>query len=597
MEHVSTLNINQLRSELKRRGLDGKGKKAMLVERLKGALQEENQETKTTQGNERGNEDRTTQDETKGNAASEEGTTNTFSIGKKEGREQDLPSIRVAEPSTHAVDGNLGKRTLEDRPEQERVVEESAAKRRHIELGIEDEHTPRNARQIDERTSQPNVECPYLDTINRGVLDFDFEKCCSVSLSPVNVYACLVCGKYFQGRGPKSHAYTHSLESDHHMFMKLTTGKVYCLPDGYEVVDQSLDDIRRVLHADFTEEHISSLDECPIWARSLDGNEYMPGTVGLNNTKHMDYANSVLQCLMRVTPLRDFFLNSKMYAHCQSKLVQRFGELVRKLWNPHNFKGHVSPLEFMQAVSQETNKRFNTDELADPTQFLSWLLKSLHLGLTDGARDKGSIISDCFQGHMQVTTEKGSIPGKSMDKDLIRSMPFFMLGLDLPPTPLYRDVMDKHAIPQVQLFTILQKYDGRKVSDEPRTGRRTFKVLNLPAYLILHVKRFSRNSFFKEKNRTIVNFSIKGLDVSTYIPLPKAQAAHAKYDLIGNIFHQGPPEGGSYQCHVHRKSDNQWYQIEDLHVERTLPQVVSLSETYILLYERKCSPPIRSPRQ
>lgn len=69
-------------------------------------------------------------------------------------------------------------------------------------------------------------ECPYLDTISRQVdfcytlvalyvicetinrtlnltgavqnLDFDFEKCCSVSLSPVNVYACLVCGKYFQ---------------------------------------------------------------------------------------------------------------------------------------------------------------------------------------------------------------------------------------------------------------------------------------------------------------------------------------------------------------------------------------------------------------
>ena len=31
-------------------------------------------------------------------------------------------------------------------------------------------------------------------------LDFDFEKCCSVSLSPVNVYVCLVCGKYFQVR-------------------------------------------------------------------------------------------------------------------------------------------------------------------------------------------------------------------------------------------------------------------------------------------------------------------------------------------------------------------------------------------------------------
>jgi len=37
-------------------------------------------------------------------------------------------------------------------------------------------------------------------------LDFDFEKCCSVSLSPVNVYACLVCGKYFQVRAPRTSA-------------------------------------------------------------------------------------------------------------------------------------------------------------------------------------------------------------------------------------------------------------------------------------------------------------------------------------------------------------------------------------------------------
>lgn len=38
-------------------------------------------------------------------------------------------------------------------------------------------------------------ECPYLDTVNRQALDFDFEKCCSVTLSPHNCYACLVrCG-------------------------------------------------------------------------------------------------------------------------------------------------------------------------------------------------------------------------------------------------------------------------------------------------------------------------------------------------------------------------------------------------------------------
>ena len=46
--------------------------------------------------------------------------------------------------------------------------------------------------------SASSTQCPYLDTINRHVLDFDFEKRCSVSLSHINVYACLVCGKYFQ---------------------------------------------------------------------------------------------------------------------------------------------------------------------------------------------------------------------------------------------------------------------------------------------------------------------------------------------------------------------------------------------------------------
>lgn len=58
------------------------------------------------------------------------------------------------------------------------------------------------------------------------VLDFDFEKSCSVSLSNLNVYACLVCGKYYQGRGRNSHAYTHSLEAGHHVYINLRTEKV-----------------------------------------------------------------------------------------------------------------------------------------------------------------------------------------------------------------------------------------------------------------------------------------------------------------------------------------------------------------------------------
>jgi hypothetical protein len=50
------------------------------------------------------------------------------------------------------------------------------------------------------KNAEEATVCPYLDTINRKVLDFDFEKLCTTTLSNTNVYGCLVCGKYFQGK-------------------------------------------------------------------------------------------------------------------------------------------------------------------------------------------------------------------------------------------------------------------------------------------------------------------------------------------------------------------------------------------------------------
>lgn len=95
-------------------------------------------------------------------------------------------------------------------------------------------------------SSDPPV-CPYLSTVNRERLDFDFEPICSVSLSPLNVYACLVCGVYYQGKGKHTPAFAHSVEAEHHVFLSLATRRIFCLPDGYEVVDPSLADIARTL--------------------------------------------------------------------------------------------------------------------------------------------------------------------------------------------------------------------------------------------------------------------------------------------------------------------------------------------------------------
>lgn len=41
----------------------------------------------------------------------------------------------------------------------------------------------------------------------------------------------------------KSHAYTHSVQDSHHVFLNLDSKKFYCLPDNYQIIDQSLEDI------------------------------------------------------------------------------------------------------------------------------------------------------------------------------------------------------------------------------------------------------------------------------------------------------------------------------------------------------------------
>ncbi|KAI6692359.1 hypothetical protein NL676_020069 [Syzygium grande] len=455
-------------------------------------------------------------------------------------------------------------------------------------------------------------DCPYLDTVNRQVLEFDFEKFCSVSLSNLNVYACLVCGKYYQGRGKKSHAYTHSVEAGHHVFINLQSERVYCLPDGYEINDPSLDDIRHVLNPRFTREQVQQIDKNKQWSRALDGSDYLPGMVGLNNIKETDFVNVTIQSLMRVTPLRNFFLIPENYRHSKSPLVHRFGELTRKIWHARNFKGQVSPHEFLQAVMKASKKRFRIGAQSDPVEFMSWLLNTLHADLKT-SKKRSSIIHECFQGELEVVKE---IPGKIMadkresgdDQDgnanLMDSgtelnsvmsdtsrMPFLMLGLDLPPPPLFQDVMEKNIIPQVPLFNILKKFDGETITEvvRPRLARMRYRVTRLPRYLILHMRRFTKNNFFVEKNPTLVNFPVKNLELKDYIPLPTRgdkERLRSKYDLIANVVHDGKPGEGSYRVFVQRKSEELWYEMQDLHVSETLPQMVALSEAYMQIYEQ-----------
>lgn len=426
------------------------------------------------------------------------------------------------------------------------AVRDETLLKRKLEIKEEDDSEPETP------AAKVNIkQCPYLDTINRSVLDFDFEKLCSVSLTRINVYACLVCGKYFQGRGSNTHAYTHSVAEYHHVFLNLLSLRFYCLPDNYEIIDSSLDvsffsllfcpnilsflllqDIKHVLNPIFNLTDIKILDdsEKTKTSRTLEGSLYNPGIVGLNNIKANDYCNVILQALTHVKPIRNFFLMESNYSKIKRPagdspftLVQRFGELMRKLWNPRNFKAHVSPHEMLQAVVLWSNKRFQIIEQGDPIDFLTWFLHELHRQMRGNKNPSSSVINRSFLGEMKVYTRK--IPPVDCDeiqKELLlatdeyqektETTNFLYLNCDLPPPPLFIDELRENIIPQVNLYQLLSKFNGvseKEYKSYKDNFMKRFEITKLPKFVILYIKRFTKNTFFVDKNPTIVNFPVK----------------------------------------------------------------------------------------
>jgi U4/U6.U5 tri-snRNP-associated protein 2 len=328
------------------------------------------------------------------------------------------------------------------------------------------------------------------------------------------------------------------------------------LPDDYEIQDSSLTDISAALHPSFAKQEIVQLDANTGLARDLFGRRYLPGYVGLTDHHKTDYVSASLQALAHVRPLRDFFLSrshkdimlpsssKKKPPHRMSHLAQCFGELVRKIWSDKRFKSHVDPHMLIQAISNDSKKRFRVGSQAEAGEFMAWLLNQLHLGLGGTRKSGSSIIYKTFQGKIEVTTRQRKIPeeddAKEIDKkdtdnmdvemreedgeveieEIATDTRFLQLTLDIPEKPLFRDDDGGLVIPQEPLVTVLKKFDGMNFSDAlGKSGaaqHKRYRLLELPPYLILHLARFRKNGYSREKNPTIVAFPVKNMDLSDY---------------------------------------------------------------------------------
>ena len=165
------------------------------------------------------------------------------------------------------------------------------------------------------------------------------------------------------------------------------------------------------------------------------------------------------------------------------------------------------------------------------------------------------------------------------------------LTAELPPAPLFKDEHHENIIPQVSLFNILSKFNG-DTEKEYKTYKdnflKKFELTKLPPYIILIVKRFTKNTFYVEKNPTIVNFPIKSIEFGDLLSadLKEKYPNGGTYDLMANVVHEGNPTSGSYKVHVLHKGSGKWFEMQDLHISKVLPEILPLSEAYVQIYCR-----------
>jgi len=432
--------------------------------------------------------------------------------------------------------------------------------------------TPTTTKHTNDTVPKPQTSqaCPYLDTISRPLLDFDQLKTCSVTLTRSSVYSCLVCGKYFSGRGPSTPAFTHSVESSHNVFVSLTgpsglpvPPKFYCLPDSYEIKHEpSLLDIAEAVNPFHSPSTVSTIDSNVELSSSAFGGKYLRGYVSLNNLSKTDYISTTVQSLCHVRPLRDYFLRCSelsLYGSVHNVNVQsgevgclvlRFGEVVRKVWSGGRFRVALDPQDLVQEVVLLSKGKFVIGRQGNASEFMTWLVNMLHRGILNlmdkkTRKKKKTVITEVFQGTVvvrSITTKKKNAAAAEEFNDSILSSKdkpeddagelevsetdvttnFLNLTLDIPHKPLFKDD-DKGGlvIPQEPISELLAKFDGKRYVDVVTGGNLTKKrytIQKLPKYLVLHLGRFTQNQFGKtEKNPTVITFPVDNLAMGQYL--------------------------------------------------------------------------------
>ncbi|KAF5351330.1 hypothetical protein D9758_008023 [Tetrapyrgos nigripes] len=364
------------------------------------------------------------------------------------------------------------------------------------------------------------------------------------------------------------------------------------------------------------------------------------GISGLKNLGNTCYMNAPIQCLSATYPFARFFLENKWKnaVNMQNKmgskgaLTSGFAGLLRMMWNGGTGDlRYLNPGEFRKTVCQLNSQYIGTDQ-HDSQEFLSFLLDGIHEDLnrilirpnivrTPEDEEKleklpaevaseqewklwresnDSVIVDYFQGQL-----KNQLKCLTCSKASTTYNAFSILSVPVPhgrsgKVPLKQSL---DAFFNAEILENDDAWDCPQCKTK-RPAAKQLSLARLPPILVIHLKRFEANGRFSDKVDTFVDFPLKALDMTGYMPAstgiagagagagvsvsspddPRTQVPPYRYDLYGVTNHVGNLSSGHYTAFV--ASRDKWMYCDDSVVKTVDSKQVVSQKAYVLFYKR-----------
>ena len=457
--------------------------------------------------------------------------------------------------------------------------------------------------------------------INLQKLDFDLPVYCTVNHSTNNVYCCLQCGKFLQGRNQQSPAFQHSIASrtdttPHNLFVNLQTTGFYWLPQNVKVNLDEIDNdnlktlfkqVQNCIKPTFNNDTVRKLPfDC---YTLIDRDKYVTGFIGINGSNSSNWSighiNVILLLLSHIKPIRDYFLLSAEVdiGRSNNRLVNIVSLLIQKLWSPVLLRTHISSSELINYLMIEHNSIFLKKGINNnnPRTVLNWLINEF---FNNGNNDrlKQILIRSC-RGHLVQFS----------GTDEVKSIPFWNITLNLPRLSYFKDGRNVNDLLQVKLENLIkERFYARMTENEKKEANddaddnkplSDYEMNFLPKYLIIYFNRYDstlngnniKQELFpvRNRNQTIIEFPMDMYLTTENSSNKQAQILKHHYRLQSNIISEvkantdlSKDDINHWKIQIRNENKDQWYEICDLKSNLIEPELMFLKETYLQVWER-----------